>query len=64
MQIDHHLLVALWDKAVTTPDYDKKQWFDLSNQVLEANRLLSNLEKYHYETSRRTLDSCRFIEKK
>jgi hypothetical protein len=64
MQINHHLVVALWDKAVATPDYEKKQWFDLSNQVLEANRLLKNLETYQSETSRRTPDTCRFFEKK
>jgi hypothetical protein len=40
MKFDHHLLVTLWDKAVATRDYDKKQWTDLSNQVLEADRQL------------------------
>jgi hypothetical protein len=56
MQIDHHLLVTLWDKAVTTRDYDKKQWTDLSNQVLDANHLLSELEKYR-EDDRESTDS-------
>ena len=51
MKIDHHLLVTLWDKAVATRDYDKKQWNDLSNQVLEANRLLSKLTNHHEEDS-------------
>lgn len=45
VQIDHYLLVKLWDKAVGTRDYDKKQWSELSNQVLDANRQLREEEK-------------------
>jgi pyridoxine 4-dehydrogenase len=56
MQIDHHLLATLWDKAVATRDYDKKQWADLSNQVLDANHLLSELDKYR-EDDRESTDS-------
>ncbi len=56
MRIDHHLLVTLWDKAVAARDYDKKQWSDLSNQVLEANHVLSELEKFR-EEDRESTDS-------
>ena len=64
MQIDHHLLTALWDKAVTSRDYDKQKWIDLSNQILEANRLLSKSEKDQCGTTRRALDTCRPLERK
>ena len=45
MQIDHSLLLKLWDKAVGTSQYDRQQWNDLSNQILEANRQLEGQEK-------------------
>jgi hypothetical protein len=43
MQIDHHLFLTLWDKAVNNPDYDKEQWRRLCNQILEANQQFASL---------------------
>ncbi len=37
MQIDHELLLKLWDKAVGTLNYDKRRWSDVSNQILFPN---------------------------
>jgi hypothetical protein len=47
VQVDHHLLLKLWDKAVGTPDYDKLQWSDLSNQILKVNCQLKHMEKMY-----------------
>lgn len=49
MQIDHRLFVKLWDKAVGSDEYDKKDWRDLSNQILEANRELQKLARQQKE---------------
>lgn len=54
LQIDHRLLVQLWDKAVGTANYDKKQWNKLSNQIHEANSQLRELEKQQEKDGRST----------
>lgn len=46
MQIDHHLFLTLWDKAVNNPNYDKEQWRKLCNQILEANQELALLPPF------------------
>lgn len=56
MQIDHSLLLKLWDKAVGTSHYDRQQWNDLSNQILEANRQLGGQGKER-EKERGSTDS-------
>jgi hypothetical protein len=37
-KINMHLFYALWDKAVGTQGYDKRQWMDLEAQLNEANQ--------------------------
>ncbi len=41
MKINRHLFYALWDKAVGTPGYDKKQWQELEAQINDANKKLA-----------------------
>ena len=44
MQINHHLLLKLWDQAVNRPGYIKEQWMELSDQINTANMILRRVE--------------------